>query len=137
MATEGHIVSPLSSAQMIHTIPAADFAHDILATTLQGRSLGRLCSEFNLSSAKTNSTAIEAEISFKIIHLITSSALDHLYNQLCPGYSKKPHAALDHIWRRYEDASCNTIFLSVYNYYTQILATSPSLTDKEILPDSI
>ncbi len=84
-----------------------------------------------------DSTIIEEEINSKIIRLATPSVLDTLFNQLCPGYSKEPHAALDHVRQTYDDATGNTIFLSVYDYYNQILAASRSFIDMEVLPVSI
>jgi hypothetical protein len=57
-----------------------------------------------------------------------------LFNQLCPGYSKELPAALDHIRQTYNDADGNSIFLSVYEYYTQILATSRPFMDQENFP---
>jgi hypothetical protein len=53
---------------------------------------------------------IKAEISSTIICLVTPSVLDHLFNHLCPGYSKEPHGALDHIWQTYDDTNDNTFF---------------------------
>jgi hypothetical protein len=74
----------------------------------------------------------------KIICLATPSILDHLFNQLCPGYSKEPHAALNHIWQTYNDATGNTIFsLLVFDYHTQILAASSPFIDQEVLLISI
>ncbi len=67
----------------------------------------------------------------------TPSILDHLFNQLCPGYSKEPHVALDHIWQTYKDASGNTIFSSVSDYCTQILTAYCLFIDQEELPISI
>ena len=78
-------------------IPAAEFSPDILAVTLQDGPINMLHPDFNLTSTKTDSTTIAAKIISKIIRLATPSILDHLFNQLCPGYSKEPHAALDHI----------------------------------------
>jgi hypothetical protein len=84
-----------------------------------------------------DSAAIKAVINSKIIHQATPLVLDSLFNQLCPGYSKEPHAALDHIQQMYKDTEGNTIFSSVYNYYTQILAASCPFMDQETLPVSI
>lgn len=102
----------------IRQMPTAEFSRDILGVTLQDSPLDLLRPNFNLTSAKTDSTTIAAEISSKIIRLATPSILDHLFNQLCPGYSKEPHAALDHNRQTYNDATGNTIFSSVYEYYT-------------------
>ena len=113
------------------------FSHNILGITLQDGPIDLFCPDFNLTSAKTNSTTIEAEISMKIIKLVTPSIPDHLFNQLCPGYSKEPHAALDHIWQTYEYTSGNTIFMSASDYCTQIPAASCSFIDQEELLISI
>ncbi len=69
--------------------------------------------------------------------MATPSILDHLFNQLCPGYSKEPHAALNHIRQTYNDATGNTILTLVFDYYTQILAASRPFIDQEVLPVSI
>jgi hypothetical protein len=84
-----------------------------------------------------DSSAIKAAINSKTICLATPLVLDSLFNQLCPGYSKEPHTALNHIRQTYEDTEGNTIFSSVYNYYTQILTASCPFMDQETLPVSI
>jgi hypothetical protein len=89
-----------------------------LAHTLQDGPIDLLRPDFNLTSAKTDSTNIEVAISSKIIHLATPSVFDTLFNQLCPGYSKEPHATLDHVRQTYDDLNGNKVFSSVYNYYT-------------------
>jgi hypothetical protein len=94
-------------------MPADTFSCNILGVTLQDGSLDLLCPNFNLKSAKMDSATIKAEISSKIIKLATPSVLDYLFNQLCPGYSKEPNAALDHIWKTYKYASGKLIFSSV------------------------
>jgi hypothetical protein len=125
------------SPDNIRLIPAAEFSRDILAVTLQDGPIDLLCPDFNLTNAKTDSTTIAAKINSKIIRLATPSVLDHLFNQLCPGYSKEPHAALDHIRQTYDDATGNTIFSSVYEYYTRILAASCPFIDQEVLSISV
>jgi hypothetical protein len=106
------------SPNNICSMPPTDFVRNILSVTLQDCSIDLHCPNFNLMAAKTESTTIEAEISLKIIHLATPSIINHLFNQLFPGYSKEPHAALDHIGQMYEDANGNTIFSLVFDYYT-------------------
>ncbi len=121
----------------IHLMSREEFSRGFLGVTLQDGPINLLCPDFNLTSAKTVSTTIEAAISSKIIRLATPSILDYLFNQLCPGYSKEPHAALDHIRQTYNDATGNRIFSPVFNYYTQILAASCPFIDQEVLPVSI
>ena len=108
----------------LRAMSATNFTPNVFSHTLQDGPINLLCPDFNLTSAKTDSTAIKAEISSKIIRLATPLVLDSLFNQLCPGYSKEPHAALDHVCQTYDDANGNTVFSSVYEYYTQILAAS-------------
>jgi hypothetical protein len=72
----------------ICTMPPDVFLRDILDITLQDGPINLLCPEFNLTAAKTDSTIIEAKINMKIIRLAPPSVIDHLFNQLCPGYSK-------------------------------------------------
>jgi hypothetical protein len=121
----------------IRLMSRGDFSRNILGVTLQGGPLDLLRPDFNLTSAKTDSTMIEAAISAKIIRLATPSILDHLFIQLCPGYSKEPHAALDHIRQTCDNATGNTIFPPVFDYYTQILAASRLFINQEVLPVSI
>jgi hypothetical protein len=115
-------------------MPPDVFLHDILGVTLQDGPIDLLCPNFNLMAAKTDSTIIKAKINMKVICLATPSVIDHLFNWLCPGYSKEPHAALNHIRQMYNDSNSNTVFSSVFEYYTQILATSCLFINQEVLP---
>jgi hypothetical protein len=93
-------------------IAAADFERDILAHTLQDRPVDLLSPTFNLTAARLDRTTLVSEIHSKIM-IAMPSVLNCLFNQLCPGYSKEPHAALDHIRQTYEDAEGNVIFQPV------------------------
>jgi hypothetical protein len=121
----------------IHIMPSDVFSCNILGITLQDGPIDLLCPEFNLTAAKTDSTIIKAKINMKVIRFATPSVIDHLFNQLCPGYSKEPHAALDYIWQMYNDSNGNTVFSSVFEYYTQILAASCPFINQEVLPISV
>ena len=121
----------------LRAIAAANFACGVLAHTLQDRPINLLRTDFNLTSAKTDLSNIKAEISSKIIHLASCSVLDTLFNQLCPGYSKEPHAALNHVWQTYNNQNGNTVFSSISNYCTQILATSCLFIDMQVLLVSV
>ncbi len=121
----------------LRAMSADDLTRDVLSHTLQDRPIHLLCPGFNLTSAKTDLITIKAEISSKIIRLATPLVLDSLFNQLCPDYSKEPHAALDHVQQTYDDVNGNTVFFSVYEYYTQILSASRLFIDQEVLPVSV
>ena len=118
-------------------IAATHFARDVLAHTLKDKPIDLLRPDFNLTSAKMDSSNIKAEISSKIIRLASPSVLDTLFNKLCSGYSKEPHAYLNHVKHTYNDQKSNTVFSSIYNYYTQILAASCPFINIEVLPVSV
>jgi hypothetical protein len=130
------LTSWLSNADLCAISPT-NFTCNVLAHTLQDGPIDLLRPDFNLTSAKMDSTNIEVEISSKIIRLATPLVLDSLFNQLCPGYSKEPHAVLDHIWQMYDDSNGDKVFSSVYDYYTQILAALRPFINMETLPVSI
>jgi hypothetical protein len=121
----------------LRAMSAANLTHNVLSHTLQDGPINLLCPKFNLTLAKTDSTAIEVEINSKIIRLATPLVLNSLFNQLCPTYSKEPHAALDHVRKTHNDSNGNTVFSSVNEYCTQILAASCLFIDQEVLPVSV
>ncbi len=121
----------------VRTIAAANFKRDILAHTLQDGPVDLLLPTFNLTVARLDRTTLVSEIRNKIIMLATPLVLDCLFNQLCLGYSKEPHATLDHIRQTYEDTEGNIIFQPVFDYYRQILSASCPFIDQDLLPISI
>ncbi len=121
----------------LRAIAATNFARDVLVHTLQEGPIDLLRLNFNLTSSKMDSSNTEAEISSKIVCLASpSSVLGTLFNQLFPGYSKEPHAALYHVRQTYVNQNGNTVFSSVYDYYTQILVASCPFIDMEVKPSS-
>jgi hypothetical protein len=94
----------------LHAMSTANLTPDVLSHTLQDGPINLLCPKFNLTLDKTDFTTVEAEISSKIIRLTTPLVLNSLFNQLCPGYSKEPHATLDHLQQTYDNANGNTVF---------------------------
>jgi hypothetical protein len=118
-------------------IAAADFERDILVHTLQDGPVDLLLPTFNLTAARLDKTTLVSEIRSKIIMIAMLLVLDCLFNQLCPGYSKEPHAALDHIRQTYKDAEGNVIFQPVFDYYRQILSASRPFINQDSLPISI
>jgi hypothetical protein len=121
----------------IRTMPPDVFLRDILSVTLQDGSIDLLFPKFKLTAAKTDSTIIEAKINMKVICLATPSVIDHLFNQICLGYSKEPHAAINHIRQMYNDSNGNAVFSFVFEYYIQILAAPCPFINQEVLPISI
>ncbi len=121
----------------LRAMAAKEFQCDILGITLQDRPVDLLSPTFNLTLARMDHTTLVSEICSKIIMHATPSIFECLFNQLCPGYSKEPHAALDHIHQTYEDMEGNTIFQSVLDYYPQNLGASCPFVDQDPFPVSI
>jgi hypothetical protein len=121
----------------LQAMVADKFQRDILSITLQDGQVNLLLPTFNLTLVGMDCTTLVLEICSKIIMLATPSVLECLFNQLCPGYSKEPQTALDHIQQMYEDTEGNTIFQLVFDYYSQILGTTCPFVDQDFLPISI
>jgi hypothetical protein len=94
----------------LRAMAGKEFQHDTLGITLQDGPVNHLSPTFNPTLARMDRTTLVSEICLKFIMLATPSILECLFNQLCQGYSKEPHDALDHIQQIYEDAEGNTIF---------------------------
>jgi hypothetical protein len=128
---EAYCLTTYLSPSNICSMPPSAFACNILSVTCQDGPIDLLHPNFKLTAAKTDSTTIKAKISSKIICLATPSVINHLLISSAQDNPKR--RALDHTRPPYEDANGNTIFSSVFDYYTQILATSCPFIDWEVL----
>jgi hypothetical protein len=55
-----------------------------------------------------------------------------MFTKLCPGYSNRPHAALDHIRQVHSNKDSNKVSSLVQAYYQQLLnASHPFLSQRE------
>jgi hypothetical protein len=114
-----------------------EYQCDILGITLHDGPVDLLSPTSNLTLAWMDRTTLASKICSKIVMHETPSFLECPFNQVCQGYSREPHAALDHIRQTYKDAEGNTIFQLGFDYYTQILGTSCPFIDQDPLPISI
>ncbi len=120
----------------LRTITAADFAPDILTTTLQDGPINLLRPDLNLTSAKTDSTAIKAKINSRIIvlrHHLSSTIYSTSYALGTPR-GLMPPLTTSGRHRRTQIATPSS-HLCATN--TQILAASHPFMDQEILLVSV
>jgi hypothetical protein len=61
------------------------------------------------------------EIDGKILKLAWHQLCVAIFNELCPGYSNQPQAALEHIKQSYLDGDHNLICTSVFPYYQRMM----------------
>jgi hypothetical protein len=93
----------------------------LLDTTLQDGPVLLKASDFNLQHTNTDSTDIALDIKQKIIKLAWHQLCTSVFAEICPGYSSKPHAALDHIEQSYVDADGNMVSTPLFAYYQRMM----------------
>jgi hypothetical protein len=98
-----------------------DVQWEILDITHQDGPFDLLAPSFNLSSCRTNSTAVYGELKSLVVRLASDTIHEAMFMVLIPGYSIEPHNVLDHIWQCYFDASRMMVWLSAQVYYSTFL----------------
>jgi hypothetical protein len=92
-----------------------------------------LCeSNYNLTEANVDSKGIHKTIHAKILQLGFKQICPSIFQQLCPGYSNQPHAALKHIRQSAPGPDGQLVTALVVDYYQHMLnAMRPFATWKE------
>jgi hypothetical protein len=93
----------------------------ILDITHQDGPFDLLAPSFNLSSCRTNSTAMYGELKSLVVCLALDTIHETMFMVLVPGYSIKTHNVLDHIWQCYINRSGKTVQLSAQVHYSTFL----------------
>jgi hypothetical protein len=93
--------------------------------------------DFNLQNATTNSTGIAMEVDAKILKLAWHQLCASIFNELCPGYSNQPQAALEHIKQSYLDAEGNLVCTPVFAYCQQMMNAMRPFASKVRFPKSV
>ena len=109
---------------------------EILDITLQDGPVELQPASFGVTSARTDSLALRAEIESKILRLAYKTICNTLFIELCPGYSNQPHAALDHIRQVHSDRDGNSVVSSVQSFYQQLMSASRPFSSQRDYPVS-
>jgi hypothetical protein len=109
----------------------------ILSPVLQDSPVLLEASDFNLQNRNTNASGIGLEIDGKILKLAWHQLCASIFNELCPGYSNQPQAALEHIKQSYINADGNNVCIPVFAYYQRMMNAICPFTGKARFPKSV
>jgi hypothetical protein len=98
----------------LHTLNPDTVHATILWPVLQDGPVLLEAPDFNLQNAMTNSIGIAMEVDGKILKLAWHQLCTSIFNELCPGYSNQPQAALEHIKQSYLDTEGNLVCTPVF-----------------------
>ncbi len=105
----------------LRTLSPAEVQLNILELCMQDLPILLKASNFNLQSANTDCSEIGLEIEGKIRQLAWPEICASVFHKVCPGYSDKPHATLEHIWQTYKDVHGTVVTSPVFAYYHRIM----------------
>ena len=86
--------------------------------------------DFNLAEANVDAETIRDTIQAKILKLGFKQICSSIFQQLCPGYSDQPHAALEHIRQSAPGPDGQMVTASVIEYFQRMMnAARPFATE--------
>jgi hypothetical protein len=109
----------------------------ILDQTLQDDPYDLQPASFNLTTARTDGTALRSKIKGKILRLTYPTICNTLFLELCSGYSNQPQAALDHICQVHFNRDGNQVVSTVQAYFQQLMNASRTFSSQREFPISI
>jgi len=87
--------------------------------------------DFNLAEANVDAETIRDTIQAKILKLGFKQICSSIFQQLCPGYSDQPHAALEHIRQSAPGPDGQMVTESVIEYFQRMMnAAQPFATEQ-------
>jgi hypothetical protein len=93
--------------------------------------------DFNLAKANVDAETIRNIIQAKIIKLGFKQICASIFQQLCPGYSDQPHAALEHIRQPAPGPDGQMVTASVIEYYQHMMKAARSFVTKHTYAISV
>ena len=108
-----------------------DIRTTILEPCLRDGPITLSAADFNLADANVDDKTIRETISAMILKLGFQQICASVFQQLCPGYSNQPHAAIEHIRQSAPGPDGQLVTASVIEYYQRMLnALRPFATEK-------
>ena len=104
----------------LSTLPSDEIKTEILDLTLQTGPITLGSPEFNLHEAVVDDCAAMKLVDNKILKLAWAQVCRHCFDELCPGYSNQPHAAIEHIRQNYVDSAGQSVTMPVLQYYQSL-----------------
>ncbi len=96
------------------TLSPANVQLQILAACMQDSPILLKASNFNLPSGNTDKFEVGLKIECKIQQLAWPEICASVFHYVCPGYSNKPQAALEHIHQTYKDCDGTLVTTPVF-----------------------
>ncbi len=118
-------------AANFRTLLPAQVRASILNPCLHDGLITLCATNINLNNVQIDDTSITKIIQAKILKLRFRQICASVFQQLCPGYSNQPHAAIKHIRQSAPGPNGQLIMATTIKYYQQMLnATQPFATQK-------
>ncbi len=121
----------------LRTLTTPEVKATILDPCLQDGPVLLKASDFNLQIANTDSTDISLDIEQKILKLSWHQICTSVFAEICPGYSRQPHAPLDHIKQSYVDNDGNMVSTPVFACYQPMMNEMRPFAGEARFPVSI
>jgi len=108
-------------ADDLRALTKDDVRTTILEPCLRDGPLTLSAADFNLAKANVDDKTIREMISAMILKLGFQQICASIFQQLCPGYSNQPHAAIEHIRQSAPGHDGQLVTASVIEYYQRML----------------
>jgi hypothetical protein len=106
-------------------------------THTQDGPFGLQPAQFNLSSARTDSTEMRSDIEGKILRLASPTVWNTMFPELCPDYLMQPHAAIEHICQVHVNRDGNQVVSMVQAYFQQLMGAALPFSSNREFPVSL
>lgn len=92
---------------------------------------------WNVNDATIDSVEIRQDIERKYLSLALGTIEQVVFEELCPGYTNKPHAAVESIYQITTDSEGNRTTTPFHQYYKRIMQASRSFAHDSSWPVSV
>jgi hypothetical protein len=118
---QAYILVTYAGPEDFRTLSPADVQLQILAACMLESPILLKASDSNLTLANTDAFEIGLKIERKIQQLAWLDICASVFHEVCPGYSNKPHAALEHICQTYKDCDITLVITPVFACYQRVM----------------
>jgi hypothetical protein len=108
-------------ASDLSTLSCAEVCTNILEPCLHDGPITLSVADFNLAKANVDDKTICKTIQMMILKLGFKQICTSVFQQLCPGYSNQPHAALENIHQSAPGPDGQMVMASVIEYYQRMM----------------
>ena len=118
----------------LRTLSVAQIQTDILAPVHQDGPINLNEAPFNVANAIIDDSEISADINRNILKLAIKTVETSIFEQLCPNYTNKPHAAVENIKQTYTDSEGNVLVHRVAQYFSIMNGAARTFAHQKVYP---